>query len=511
MVEPPHVSRRSNCVIIPCSKFEALVCVNGVGYEVSVVALEFLTPYVLLRLPDKSVATDDVPESAPINGLFLRYKWYRIQSDKKITICSVHPSEQATLQCLGCVNAKIPVAKSYHCSPKCFANSCKWSSDDVGHVLKFECVVLEAETNIPVGHVSTILTSRVIPPLSPSRVIRPLSPTPRRLISVREDDGPVIPAFKKKKKFKQRRAKAASRQRQLLRVVSDEGLARGAAVGVETHSAVQTIELEAILDFFILGQLEKSAFSAADELFDGGKIKPLKPPPRFQYEGKPPDSPKSPKQRIKEAFSPRHRRKDFDPFSAAIEQSRKDDKDDTDSSNQRRGRDPTAARSNSRHKGTRSLSPFRISDLLLDRDENTCSSSSSSSSSSAAVSSFISMWYRKWKLKDLLLFRSASEGRASSKEMMNKYAMLKKSHHHDDVKNASFRSTESAGSTSRRRGPVSAHELHYTVNRAASEEMKRKTFLPYKQGLLGCLGVHPTVPEISKGLASMSMPRTRQQ
>lgn len=263
--------------------------------------------------------------------------------------------------------------------------------------------------------------------------------------------------------------------------------------------------------FDFSGQLEKSAFSAADELFDGGKIKPLKPPPRFQYEGKPPDSPKSPKQRIKEAFSPRHRRKDFDPFSAAIEQSRKDDKDDTDSSNQRRGRDPTAARSNSRHKGTRSLSPFRISDLLLDRDENTCSSSSSSSSSSAAVSSFISMWYRKWKLKDLLLFRSASEGRASSKEMMNKYAMLKKSHHHDDVKNASFRSTESAGSTSRRRGPVSAHELHYTVNRAASEEMKRKTFLPYKQGLLGCLGVHPTVPEISKGLASMSMPRTRQQ
>nr|GLL47329.1 uncharacterized protein LOC105169569 [Ipomoea trifida] len=212
--------------------------------------------------------------------------------------------------------------------------------------------------------------------------------------------------------------------------------------------------------FDFSGQLEKSAFSAADELFDGGKIKPLKPPPRFQYEGKPPDSPKSPKQRIKEAFSPRHRRKDFDPFSAAIEQSRKDDKDDNDSSNQRRGRernaDPTA-------------------------------------------------------LKDLLLFRSASEGRASSKEMMNKYAMLKKSHHHDDVKNASFRSTESAGSTSRRRGPVSAHELHYTVNRAASEEMKRKTFLPYKQGLLGCLGVHPTVPEISKGLASMSMPRTRQQ
>nr|GMC50877.1 carbon catabolite repressor protein 4 homolog 1-like [Ipomoea batatas] len=138
--------------------------------DIPIVGCE-LTPYVLLRLPDKSVAIDDVPESAPINGLFLRYKWYRIQSDKKITICSVHPSEQATLQCLGCVNAKIPVAKSYHCS-----------------ALLSVLQIHEAETNIPVGHVSTILTTRVIPHLSPSRVIRPLSPTPRRLISVREDD-----------------------------------------------------------------------------------------------------------------------------------------------------------------------------------------------------------------------------------------------------------------------------------------------------------------------------------
>nr|GLL40349.1 carbon catabolite repressor protein 4 homolog 1-like [Ipomoea trifida] len=152
MAEPPHVRRRSSCVIVPCSEFETLVCVNDVGYEVSAVALESnadcaasassdpsdipivgceLTPYVLLRLPDKSVATDDVPESAPINGLFLRYKWYRIQSDKKIAICSVHPSEQSTLQGLGCVNAKIPVAKSYHCSPKCFANS--WQHHRVLH------------------------------------------------------------------------------------------------------------------------------------------------------------------------------------------------------------------------------------------------------------------------------------------------------------------------------------------------------------------------------------------
>ncbi|CAH9100697.1 unnamed protein product [Cuscuta europaea] len=229
--------------------------------DIPIVGCE-LTPYVLLRLPDNTVTTDDVPESSPINGHFLRYKWYRIQSDRKVAICSVHPSEQATLQCIGCVKAKIPVAKSYHCSTKCFANSWQhhrilhehaasaandnaneeeevfvrynntstsvintnlppqsaaclangatplypaavtqrsggetWfevgrlktytpTTDDIGHVLKFECVVLDAETNHAVGQVNTILTSRVIP--APS-------PTPRRLISVKEGDASAIP------------------------------------------------------------------------------------------------------------------------------------------------------------------------------------------------------------------------------------------------------------------------------------------------------------------------------
>ncbi|GFP89636.1 hypothetical protein PHJA_001107400, partial [Phtheirospermum japonicum] len=36
--------------------------------------------------------------------------------------------------------------------------------------------------------------------------------------------------------------------------------------------------------------------------------------------------------------------------------------------------------------------------------------------------------------------------------------------------------------------PPFTHELHYTTNRAQAEEMKKKMFLPYRQGLLGCLG-----------------------
>ncbi|CAL0299487.1 unnamed protein product [Lupinus luteus] len=220
--------------------------------EIPIVGCE-LTPYVLLRRADKTVTTDDVPETSPLDGHYLRYKWYRVQSDKKVAVCSIHPSEQATLQCLGCVKARLPVAKSYHCTPKCFSDAwqhhrvlhdraasaptengnedeevfgrfnssgsgvsnsslsastssaslingsaspypaaitqksgeiwyevghCKTytpTADDIGHVLKFECVAIDAETKLPVGHVNTILTSRVIP--APS-------PTPRQLIPV---------------------------------------------------------------------------------------------------------------------------------------------------------------------------------------------------------------------------------------------------------------------------------------------------------------------------------------
>ncbi|KAL5980690.1 Carbon catabolite repressor protein 4 1 [Asimina triloba] len=227
--------------------------------DIPIVGCE-LTPYVLLRRLDGTATNDDAPESSPIDGFFLKYKWYRIQSDRKVAVCSVHPSQQATLQCLGCLKAKIPVSKSYHCSPKCFSdawqhhralhdratsavnetgieeeelfgrfgssgstvlNSGLSSStptvgpspsvnngsapsfpvtiaersggetsfevgrsktytptiDDIGHVLKFECTAVDAETRMAVGHVNTLVTSRVIP--APT-------PTPRRLIPVND-------------------------------------------------------------------------------------------------------------------------------------------------------------------------------------------------------------------------------------------------------------------------------------------------------------------------------------
>ncbi|KAE8645782.1 hypothetical protein Csa_017169 [Cucumis sativus] len=200
--------------------------------DIPIVGCE-LTPYVLHRRPDKNISTDDVSESAPLDGQFLRYRWYRLQSDKKIAVCSVHPSEAATLQCLGCVKAKIPAFKSYHCTTKCFSDSWQhhrvlhdraasamnengneeeelfgrynnnnnnnnsaavtqktgvetWlevgryksytpTAEDIGQVLKFECAVVDVETMLPVASPLTVLTSRVIPAPSPS---------PRRVIPV---------------------------------------------------------------------------------------------------------------------------------------------------------------------------------------------------------------------------------------------------------------------------------------------------------------------------------------
>ncbi|KAK9077002.1 hypothetical protein SSX86_005337 [Deinandra increscens subsp. villosa] len=58
----------------------------------------------------------------------------------------------------------------------------------------------------------------------------------------------------------------------------------------------------------------------------------------------------------------------------------------------------------------------------------------------------------------------------------------------EGVKPGVRKAVNGVGMTSKRRAARSAHELHYTTNRAQAEELRRKTYLPYKQGLLGCLG-----------------------
>ncbi|KAL5054052.1 hypothetical protein RYX36_034734 [Vicia faba] len=227
--------------------------------------------------------------------------------------------------------------------------------------------------------------------------------------------------------------------------------------------------------------LPRASLSAADELFDGGKIRPLKPPP-----------PTSPKIRKNKTV---HEEK-VKPFVKETQTLRNEE--------EKRGRERLTS---SARKGSRSLSPLRVSDIVYNSEEKDVSDSVSVSSSTSNMKSFLSFTkgYRKWKIRDFLLFRSASEGRADEKDPLRKYtALTKKPAEEEDIRNFSFRSTESSGSVSKRRGQVSAHELHYTMNRAATEEMKRKTFLPYKRGLLGCLGSNHRMDQISRGIGSFT-------
>lgn len=167
---------------------------------------------------------------------------------------------------------------------------------------------------------------------------------------------------------------------------------------------------------------------------------------------------------------------------------------------------------------------------MLCTDENRASVSASSSRSSSAGRSS-----KRWVFLKDFLYRSKSEGRSSTvrfwtkptmafspakekkhtsksdipseswrekarngvKSMENFKAKLQSSQVHGK-KSGSGNGRPSNGVAGKRRVPPSPHELHYTTNRAQAEEMRKKTFLPYKQGLLGCLGFS------SKGYGAMN-------
>ncbi|KAF5778478.1 hypothetical protein HanRHA438_Chr12g0559411 [Helianthus annuus] len=173
----------------------------------------------------------------------------------------------------------------------------------------------------------------------------------------------------------------------------------------QNHHDTFTFPLEYDTDF-AFGYLERHSISAADDLFDCGKIKPLKPPPRLHCSNTSPTPSKPPKLRLKDALSPRTKSNDFDPFSEAFKQ--------TPCEQTQRGRNPTTK--TIRHKVSRSLSPFRVPGIVNNRKN--------SSDDSPAVGL---TWYNKWNLKNLLLFRSGSEGSViKTEDPLNKYTVLEK-------------------------------------------------------------------------------------
>ncbi|XP_030466678.1 uncharacterized protein LOC115685728 [Syzygium oleosum] len=264
--------------------------------------------------------------------------------------------------------------------------------------------------------------------------------------------------------------------------------------------------------FDFSGCLSESSAVSADEIFHGGKIRPLKSsPPLSSAESDGDVGGVLPTARGGGKLLEPVQISRVEYFDTPVYQEK----------GRERGRErdvrPSSSSSSSpsfARKGRRSLSPLRISDILLERDDedeensvlnihknsspSLSSPSPSFSSSSNYFSSLISFSKgdrRKWSFKDLLLFRSASEGRGTSKDPFRKYS-------------PGFKPGEIVGrpgSSSSHRATESTHELHYRMKKAASEEMKRRTTLPYKHGLLGCwANGGGSRHEIARGFGSMT-------
>jgi hypothetical protein len=121
-------------------------------------------------------------------------------------------------------------------------------------------------------------------------------------------------------------------------------------------------------------------------------------------------------------------------------------------------------RSGSLRRKTRSMPPDTDGEIEI----NEMRGEESSRSSSGGQGS------KRWVFLKEFLYRSKSEGRIQKFWFSKSFSPAKAP-------------PKSAEIPARRLGSSSAHELHYTANRAQREVMRKKTFLPYSQGLLGCL------------------------
>ncbi|CAN6219530.1 unnamed protein product [Urochloa humidicola] len=252
---------------------------------------------------------------------------------------------------------------------------------------------------------------------------------------------------------------------------------------------------DATFDFTLgfSGQLQEASpiLAAADELFEGGRIRPLNTP--------------HPSILLADDTS--------SSFSAAGPRSpRRGAGGDQATERGRSGRPaaPTSAASSRSRRATRSLSPFRGGGCVADEDEFPSSPPSPRTSMMLGCGS----GSKKWRLKDLFLFRSASEGRATgggSKDPLFKYTMLSPSTSSQKLKTGGGGVGEGSASMRKGRGSAaSASDMPYAVNRAAAggEDMRRRTTttpLPFhRNSLFGYLRSNPTIHSISRKLGSHS-------
>lgn len=92
---------------------------------------------------------------------------------------------------------------------------------------------------------------------------------------------------------------------------------------------------------------------------------------------------------------------------------------------------------------------------------------------------------KKWRPKDFLLFWSTTEGRATDKDpfLMKFLSTLHK--RHEDFKNSSVWAPDTSGKVG-----IALHRFRSRMNKAVSKNLKKKTFLPYKEGIMDKLALN---------------------
>ncbi|CAL5402083.1 unnamed protein product [Camellia sinensis] len=110
---------------------------------------------------------------------------------------------------------------------------------------------------------------------------------------------------------------------------------------------------------------------------------------------------------------------------------------------------------------------------------------------------------KSWLFLKDFLYRSKSEGRNNGHSKFwssISFSPIKDRKVSESVAFSAPAAAKARGA-GKRRVPASAHELHYTEKRAEAEEMRKKTYLPYRQGLFGCLGFSSKSYDAMNGFA----------
>uniref|UniRef100_A0A0E0CRT9 Uncharacterized protein n=1 Tax=Oryza meridionalis TaxID=40149 RepID=A0A0E0CRT9_9ORYZ len=238
---------------------------------------------------------------------------------------------------------------------------------------------------------------------------------------------------------------------------------------------------DADFDFGVL--LDKSVqvpeLTTADELFDEGKIRPLKPPPGLLDGGSVASSPRSPISKSP-MWSPRLRGKvgsgaDFDPFAAALAKAAK-------------GPSPLGAGAKDADDAGTASSPKKPDPVSV------------TSPRCIPPATMINGGRKKWRLSDMLLFRrSAAKARATganiNKEPIFKYSPVQQLG--TPVKKATADQSAAAN------GDVSAGKHKKQSKKATAAEDGMAS--PHRQSVMGCVRLNPGLHRLAKGFNGSSL------